>query len=194
MHNYEITYLTVEEDKDKIVSTLISEHEGEITSEEYLGKKRLAYKIKKQEFANYYTIRFRVAGKNVITINNLLQTNENILRHLIVGKKVISSLTPVKESKKESKDEVAPKVEEIKVEPPKKEEITAVKLETEKKIEKVTPKKAPVAKKTAKVEEKPKKSDKVIAKAPTKAKKDDATEAKERMAALEEKLDEILKD
>lgn len=179
MQNYEITYLTTEEDSDKIVAKIIAEHEGNVISEEDLGKKRLAYKIKKQEFAHFYTIKFISNGKNVIAINNLIQTQDNILRHLIVTKKIIKALEPITEKKETvAKKTKMVETKDIKIE---KQVEAEIKEEKQKKAIKTSSKKT-----TTKTEIK-----KVTAK---KVKEDKAKETKERLAALDEKLDEILKD
>lgn len=189
MQNYEITYLTKDEDNEKIVSTLITEHEGKVTSEETLGKKRLAYPIKKEEFAIFYTIKFTASAVNAVTINNLIQGHSNILRHLIVTKKALTALNPERkdrdiEKKNTTKDTsvVAPKpqaetIKPVKAEKPiaKSEKTKSKTIEKPKAEIKKTPTKSKISKKTT-------------------TSKNKTKETEDRLAALDEKLDEILKD
>lgn len=177
MHNFEITYLRADEEIESSIKQLIESLGGKITSEETLGKKRLVYTIKKQDFAYFYTIRFSLEGKQIFALSNLVKQRPEVLRHIIVSKKIISELAP-KQSKPKEKPEIKEKSEpEVKETKP-----------VESKKTKTTAEDKPIKSQTKKVTPKLKK-EKISDKKPIKDK-----ETKERLAALDEKLDELLKD
>ncbi len=191
LNNFEITYLTSEEDTEKIIENIIINSGGIIFSTEFLGKKRLAYKIRKQEFANIYTIRFQIAPDVILTVNKLIQDNPITIRHLIIAKKVLTSIAPVNTDKKDKSSQ------EMTLEKPTKTEDK--KLSEEKKSPKPQTKTKATEDKKAKVdtletskETKKVTKDKKITKKPAKTTKDEDT--KSRLAELDKKLDEILKD
>lgn len=65
---------------------IISDNGGKIVKQENWGKKKLAYKIKKQEFAVYIFNEVQVAPANANKIQNLFNITDEILRYLMVEK------------------------------------------------------------------------------------------------------------
>jgi small subunit ribosomal protein S6 len=112
--HYELLYLvpaTYTDDellpvKEK-VKDLLKKFGGEITMEDSLGKKKLAYPIKKN-FQGYYLLyEFDLEGSKLAELNkNLGMTNE-LLRHTIVTKNfktpTIAQITEARAEKEESK-------------------------------------------------------------------------------------------
>ena len=95
MREYELVFLVadnVAEDKqaavlDKI-KKLITEAGGSVAKAENLGRRRLAYEIKKNEFATYHVVNFKVEGKELQEIEHDIRLIQEVLRHLIVLRSV----------------------------------------------------------------------------------------------------------
>lgn len=66
------------------VRTLITSNGGTITKEENWGKKKLAYKIKKQDFAVYVYLEVALPADALIKISNTLNISDDVLRYLLV--------------------------------------------------------------------------------------------------------------
>lgn len=67
------------------VRTLITSNGGTITKEENWGKKKLAYKIKKQDFAVYVYLEAALPAESLIKISNNLNISDDVLRYLLVA-------------------------------------------------------------------------------------------------------------
>ena len=91
MNHYEILYLasasyteselTPIQDK---VKEFIKKYQGQITSEENLGKKKLAYPIK-QNYQGYYLLyEFDLPGESLKDLERSLRLTGDVLRHIIV--------------------------------------------------------------------------------------------------------------
>ena len=72
---------------------------GEITKEEPLGRKRLAYPIKRNAHGFYYLLEVNVEKKNTPTLDRQLLQHEDLLRHVLLKKKVKSAEMLEKERK-----------------------------------------------------------------------------------------------
>jgi small subunit ribosomal protein S6 len=57
---------------------------GEIVSEDNWGKKKLAYKIKKHDFAVYVYMDVKLPADALLKISNILNITEEVLRYLLV--------------------------------------------------------------------------------------------------------------
>lgn len=98
IQRYELVYLISnkysEDELEPITSNvlkLIKDNGGEIVQEENWGKKKLAYPIKRFFYAYYYIIEFNLAQKNKENVKKLakhLRLSEEVLRHLIVKKRI----------------------------------------------------------------------------------------------------------
>jgi len=95
MREYELTYLVsdevLESDLNKVtgkVSGIISVAQGKIKKEEIWGRRKLAYPIRKQNFANYVTLWIELPADQVAGINHELQVMPQVLRHLLIIKSV----------------------------------------------------------------------------------------------------------
>lgn len=181
LKNYELLYILhpdLEGSSDKItekVTGFITKAEGEVTNHEDWGKRKLAYRIAKNDFGVYVLINFTLPSVNLPSVENDLRLSEEIMRFMIV---VLPEEVEIKSQKKpkavkgetkadekpKAKKEVAPEVaeepvvEEVKAEKPK--AVKAKKTET-------------AEKKTTKKAEKP-------------------ADDEERLKKLDEKLEEIL--
>jgi len=93
INHYELLYLVAanytEEElvpiKDK-VKDIIGKFEGEITLEDSLGKKKLAYPIKGTHQGYYLIFEFDLDGSNLKPLNNELKLTNELLRHVVVKK------------------------------------------------------------------------------------------------------------
>ena len=90
MKEYELTVLIhpdLEVDLDKPldkVRGLVKDAGGEIVSEDNWGKKRLAYRIKKQDFAAYVYFDVKLPADAPLKISNILNITDEVLRYLLV--------------------------------------------------------------------------------------------------------------
>ena len=116
--NYELMLVASTESSESLVSRvqkLISEKDGKIFKVDSLGRKRLAYPIKKQTEADYYVVNFEAAPEVVKTISDKLKLEqEDLLRYLLIRPKTQKSKTLVLEKKEEEEIKVK-KVENVTV-------------------------------------------------------------------------------
>ncbi len=90
MKEYELTVLIhpdLEVDLDtplNKVRELIKSTGGEIVKEDNWGKKRLAYKINKEEFAVYVYMDVKLPADAPLKISNTLNITDEVLRYLLV--------------------------------------------------------------------------------------------------------------
>ncbi len=115
--SYEILFIVpnkfTEEEAKKVISNLrelIETNDGKITYEEYWGKKKLAYKIKHNEYGYYALYEFDLEREKLADLNRLIRLNNEVLRHQII-------LT-----KKQTEEEIQAKIAKKKEEANKKEE------------------------------------------------------------------------
>ena len=90
MKEYELTVLIhpdLEADIEtplKKVRDIITSAGGEITSEDNWGKKKLAYKINKEDFAVYVYMDVKLPAEAPLKISNTLNITDEVLRYLLV--------------------------------------------------------------------------------------------------------------
>ena len=90
MKEYELTVLIhpdLEVDLDAPltkVRDLIKNNGGEITKEDNWGKKKLAYKINREEFAVYVYMDVKLPADAPLKISNTLNITDEVLRYLLV--------------------------------------------------------------------------------------------------------------
>ena len=72
----------IEDIKKKIIS-IINENSGEILKEDMIGKRELAYHIKKKKFGIYYEINFNALPESINIMKKEFEIDTNILRTLI---------------------------------------------------------------------------------------------------------------
>ncbi len=110
MSLYEITFLTKEE-TDPGVRPLLEEMGAAINGESTLGRRRLAYPIKKETQAVYTTYVFDIEPSQLADFNRRLGLNTNILRYLIVTKETARADKEVSKTVREA-IEAAEKLED----------------------------------------------------------------------------------
>ena len=90
MKEYELTVLIhpdLEADLDKAldkVKSLITDNGGEIIKEDNWGKKKLAYSIRREEFAVYVYFEVKLPAEALLKISNVLNITDEVLRYLLV--------------------------------------------------------------------------------------------------------------
>ena len=90
MKEYELTVLIhpdLEADLEKPltkVRDIVKNAGGEITSEDNWGKKKLAYKINKEDFAVYVYMDVKLPADAPLKISNTLNITDEVLRYLLV--------------------------------------------------------------------------------------------------------------
>ncbi|MFZ1361296.1 MAG: 30S ribosomal protein S6 [Candidatus Saccharimonadales bacterium] len=90
MKAYELTVLIhpdLETDIEtplKKVRDIVTSAGGDITSEDNWGKKKLAYKINKEDFAVYVYMEVALPADAPLKISNTLNITDEVLRYLLV--------------------------------------------------------------------------------------------------------------
>lgn len=90
MRDYELTVLVhpdLEANLDlplKKVREIVTSNGGKITSEDVWGKKKLAYRIKREDFAVYVYFDVNLPADAPLKISNTLNITDEVLRYLLV--------------------------------------------------------------------------------------------------------------
>ena len=113
MKEYELTVLIhpdLETDLDKAldkVKALIADNGGEIIKEDNWGKKKLAYQIKREDFAIYVYFEVNLPADAPLKISNTLNITDEVLRYLLVkaDDKARQALAEQKEREAKSESE-----------------------------------------------------------------------------------------
>ncbi|PID33393.1 30S ribosomal protein S6 [Candidatus Saccharibacteria bacterium] len=66
------------------VRKLITDNGGEITKEDNWGKKKLAYQIKREDFAVYVYFELKLPSQAPLKISKTLNIDDEVLRYLLV--------------------------------------------------------------------------------------------------------------
>ncbi len=92
MTKYEIMFIvksTMEEDKIKKVSEdlqkLINKKPCKVIEFKEMGRKKLAYPIKKEVSGYYYVMTVEADSDSIREFDRKVSINENVLRHLIIN-------------------------------------------------------------------------------------------------------------
>lgn len=90
MQEYELTVLihpdleaNLDVALDK-VRALITDNGGEIIKEDNWGKKKLAYQIKREDFAIYVCLDIKLPSQAPLKISSVLNITDEVLRYLLV--------------------------------------------------------------------------------------------------------------
>lgn len=89
---YELTVLLhpdLEIDLEKPLSKvekIITDNSGKVVNKDNWGKKKLAYPIKKQDFAVYVLLEVSIAPENANKVQGLLNITDEVIRYLMVEK------------------------------------------------------------------------------------------------------------
>ena len=99
INNYELMWILSseesEESQEEIVSNIknsISGSGGEISEFENYGKRKLAYELSGNTEGNYYLSRFSMESLKISELDDKLNKDNKILRHLITSIKSTDSL------------------------------------------------------------------------------------------------------
>ena len=115
MKDYELTVL-VQPDLEPAIDTalekvreLVTTNGGEVTKEENWGKKKLAYKINKEDFAVYLYMEVKLPANAPLKISNMLNISDYAMRYLLAkadekGRKMLEEAKK-SEAKKEANEE-----------------------------------------------------------------------------------------
>lgn len=118
MKEYELTVLIhpdleadLEKPLDK-VRKLVKDNGGEVVSEDNWGKKKLAYSIKRQDFAVYVAMDVKLPADAPLKISNTLNITDEVLRYLLVkvdekGRALLADAQKRAEERGESDDETS---------------------------------------------------------------------------------------
>ncbi len=140
-NHYEILFIipnNYTEDEAKKISQnteeMIKKGGGEITYQEYWGKKKLAYEIKGFHHGYYNLFEFDLDGNKLAALDRKLKLSSEILRHQIIKRKKRSQEEIEKEKVRQEKS-VKNEKDDKKTDETIKREIKKPKVETKTKIE-----------------------------------------------------------
>lgn len=92
MRKYELMYIIRpeldQEAVDAVVAKIqgvITNQQGEVTSHELMGKRRLAYEINKIRDGIYVLTQFNADPNSVAELDRILRITDEVIRHLIVN-------------------------------------------------------------------------------------------------------------
>lgn len=92
MPKYELMYILSSAVSDDAVPGIATEidqfiqaHNGQIQNQQFLGKKKLAYPIKRTRNGFYVLQTFNLEGTQLATLDNKLRSMEGIIRYLVVN-------------------------------------------------------------------------------------------------------------
>ncbi len=117
MNEYELTVLihpdleaNLDAALDKVRS-LVTTNGGEITKEDNWGKKKLAYQIRREDFAVYVCLEVKLPSSAPLKISNVLNITDEVLRYLLVktDEKTRRALAEQKEREAKAATEAADK-------------------------------------------------------------------------------------
>jgi small subunit ribosomal protein S6 len=84
MSKYEFTFLLPDEAEVEPIKTLVESLSGKISDEQKWGKRQLAYPMKKQFQAFYFTWMLDIAPKQLTELKKKLNFNEKLYRYLLL--------------------------------------------------------------------------------------------------------------
>jgi len=91
--HYEIMFLVPEKDFEKVpdvikkVEAFVAEQKGLIWRVNDWGLRRLAYKIKKNERANYVLMNIEMKAAAINQLNTMFEKDERVIRHMCISQK-----------------------------------------------------------------------------------------------------------
>lgn len=111
MREYELTLLIhpdLEADLEpalKKVRGIVTDNKGEVTKEDNWGKKRLAYKIGSEEFANYVYMEIKLPAEANAKVQATLNITDEVIRYLLVSVDEKARALQEAEEKEEKEEE-----------------------------------------------------------------------------------------
>ena len=92
MNKYETVILLdeniTEEQRLAVISKIENyiKENGEITNEENIGRRKLAYQVRMQDYAYYYIIEFSTEPQNISELERIYRITDEILKFIVVRK------------------------------------------------------------------------------------------------------------
>lgn len=84
MKQYELTLLLSKKEDLNLVKKILEENGAAVEKEESWGEKKLAYPVKKQRSAYFFTLYIKTNPSNLLEIKKKLNYEEKILRFLLL--------------------------------------------------------------------------------------------------------------
>ncbi len=84
MNEYDFVFLLNEKEELKKLKEFVTSLSGKVTEEKTLGKKDLAYPIKKQASADFYEWRLQMSKDKLTEFKKKVGLNEKLLRYLLL--------------------------------------------------------------------------------------------------------------
>lgn len=111
MREYELTVLLhpdLEIDLEKPlekIRKIVTDNGGKILKEDQWGKKKLAYRIKHEDFAVYVYLDVEFPAEAVAKVNGILNITDEVIRHLLVSVDVKARAAAAEAAQKSSEEE-----------------------------------------------------------------------------------------
>lgn len=86
MNSYELTVIVRNEKDVEAVKSIIKEFSGKVEKEQKWGKRDLAYPIKKETSAFYFTYELGLEPKSISDIKKKMNYDEKIIRYLLISR------------------------------------------------------------------------------------------------------------
>ncbi|HYG84284.1 MAG TPA: 30S ribosomal protein S6 [Verrucomicrobiae bacterium] len=87
------------------VRKIITNNGGEIAKEDNWGKKRLAYRIAREDFAVYMYFELKLPPEALLKISNTLNITDEVLRYLLVASDPKAKLAQEAKEAREAKND-----------------------------------------------------------------------------------------
>ncbi|MBU1132151.1 30S ribosomal protein S6 [Patescibacteria group bacterium] len=124
MQHYELLYIVpikyLDDELTKVIekiSGVIKEQGGELTADQIFGRQKLAYPIKQAFQGTYVAVEFNMEGEQMKKLDSLLKLMPEIIRHLIVKKRIkteaeIKRENKIQENLRQEKEDELKKLDE----------------------------------------------------------------------------------
>lgn len=86
MKSYELTVLVRQEADIETVTKLVEEFKGKVANEHKWGKRDLAYAIKKETAAFYFTYQLELDPSQISEFKKKMNYDEKVLRYLLLSR------------------------------------------------------------------------------------------------------------
>lgn len=87
------------------VRTIIKDNGGEITKEDNWGKRKLAYQIRKEDFAVYVYFEVNIPSEAVKKIQSTLNITDEVLRYLLTAVDPRAAAAEAEKNREETSEE-----------------------------------------------------------------------------------------
>ena len=113
MNRYETVFLSHQDLSEEDIEALtgqaveiLQQNSGELIQVQQWGKKKLAYKIKKENRAYYTLLDYTSGGEAILALERMLRLSDKVLKYLTIKQKDITDLEEVRRAIQEAQEKV----------------------------------------------------------------------------------------